>query len=55
MTTRGAGPIPTVARETQRRGWSEEFEPTAQAIRHWLTRMDHAEDLRSDGMTSAER
>ena len=39
----------------QRRGWGGEFEETAQTIRNWVAQTDRAEDLGSDGMTSAER
>ena len=32
-----------------------EFEPSAQAIRNWVTRADRDEGRRADGLTSAER
>ena len=32
-----------------------EFEPSAQAIRNWVTQADRDEGRRADGLTSAER
>jgi len=34
---------------------AKEFEPSAQAIRNWVTQADRDEGRREDGLTSAER
>jgi transposase len=34
---------------------AKEFEPSAQAIRNWVTQADRDEGRRSDGLTNAER
>ncbi len=34
---------------------SREFEPSAQAIRHWVVQADRDEGRRGDGLTSTER
>ncbi len=34
---------------------SREFEPSAQAIRNWVTQADRDQGRRTDGLTSAER
>lgn len=34
---------------------SRQFEPSAQAIRNWVSQADRDEGRRSDGLTSAER
>ncbi len=34
---------------------AREFEPSAQAIRNWVTQADRDEGRRGDGLTSAER
>jgi len=34
---------------------SREFEPSAQAIRNWVTQADRDQGRRADGLTSAER
>ena len=34
---------------------AKEFEPSAQAIRNWVTQADRDEGGREDGLTSAER
>jgi len=34
---------------------SQEFEPSAQAIRNWVRQADRDEGRRSDGLTTAER
>lgn len=34
---------------------AREFEPSAQAIRNWVSQADRDEGRRSDGLTSAER
>ena len=34
---------------------SKQYEPSAQAIRNWVTQADRDEGRRADGLTSAER
>jgi transposase len=34
---------------------AQEFEPSAQTIRHWLAQSERDEGRRSDGLTTAER